>query len=538
MSDFYDGAKPSAEGGPSPDDFERRFPLDPRAEQAVISAMMWDMPTVFEKYGGRLKSELWHVELNREIAMAIVDMHVSAIDVDVVSVTHWLREHNQLERIGGPARVSELLLTLSNSPTLHQLDYHLKILEGMSARRLMLKQSEALAIAALDYSQSSDQALAQAEAALFDVHAKGTHDGMEHVSKIIPAVIDEIDETIKRKGHVTSGVATGFTSLDRMFMGLKPGVHYVAARPSKGKTAYMMQIALNVGLGMGDYPEFDQAPTGVAIYSLETNKVSLVKRGLLNLAALNMQRIKDGQFSRAQQDDLKSKAMKMNGSKIYVEASFGLSIQNFRVKVRMLLKKHPEIKLIMIDYLQLMTSSSKKAEGSREREVAEISCGLSMAGHELKIPIICLAQLNREGDVSRPKASSLRESGQIEQDAQTITMLCDAPEWVSKDDPEDAPWAYLGADVVKQKDGPTTNGIDPVVMRFDKEFYRLTSTDEKLFSNQSQQHQPSAGPREKSNYDRQKGPRGRPRKDAQAPQAPHKRLTADEFFGSAEEELP
>lgn len=534
MSEYHDDGAPFAEHAATGDDFERKFPLDPRAEEAVIAAMLWDMSGVYERQGGRLKSELFHVAMNHEIAMAMIDMHVSALEVDAISVTHWLREHNQLDRIGGPSRVVELLTGLSLNPTHNQVDHHLKILEGMAARRLLLKQSEALAIAALDYSQSSEEALAQAEAALFDVHAKGTHDGMEHVSKIIPEVIREIEQTISRKGHVTSGIATGFTSLDRMFMGLKPGVHFVAARPSKGKTAYMMQIALNVGMGMGDYPEFDQPPQGVAIYSLETNKVSLVKRGLLNLAALNMQRIKDGQFSRAQQEDLAVKSLKLNASKIFVEASFGLSIQNFRVKVRMLLKKHPEIKLIMVDYLQLMTSSSKKAEGSREREVAEISYGLSMAGHELKIPIVCLAQLNREGDVARPKASSLRESGQIEQDAQTITMLCDAPEWASKDDPEDAPWAYLGADVVKQKDGPTTNGIDPVVLRFDKEFYRLTSIDEKLFSGKKDEHQSAQHePREKSNYDRPKGPRGRPRKDA--PEPP-KRLTADEFFGTTEEE--
>lgn len=510
MSDFNDGPLSAEEA-------RMKFPVDKTAEEALLGAMIWDISGLYARHGGRLKDELFHSDLTRCLAHAIIDMHVSAQDVDVVTLTNWLRKSGELEKMGGPSRVTEIWARTSQSPGLGFVENYLKILEGMATRRMLLKQSEALAIAAVNYELPPEDALAEAEAALFDLHAKESHDGMEHVSKIIPAVVHEIQETVNRKGHVTSGIATGFTSLDRMFMGLKPGVHYVAARPSKGKTAFMMQIALNVGMGMGDYPEFDQSPMEVGIFSLETNKVSLVKRGLLNLAQLNMQRMRDGQMSRAQQEALVEQSKRLMQSKIFVEASFGLSIQNFRVKARMLMKKL-NLKLIMVDYLQLMTSTSKKSAGSREREVAEISYGLSMAGHELGIPIICLAQLNREGDVPRPKVSSLRESGQIEQDAQTISILCDAPEWASRGDPEDAPWKYVGVDVGKQKDGPTTNGTDPVVVRFDNEFYRMTSIDEKLFSQRAEERQTSQQPRDKSSYDRPRGPRGRPRKD-QGPSA-------------------
>lgn len=506
----------------------QEYPVDHGAEESLLGAMIWDISTVYERFSERITDELFHTTMTRQVAHAVIDMHLSALEVCVVTVTDWLRKDNSLEALGGASRILELWNRLPNGVNIFLVEQQLKILEGMSTRRMLLNQSDALRRAALNYALPPEDALAEAEAALFDLHSKESSDGMEHISKIIPSVIQEIEETVKRKGHVTSGVATGFTSLDRMCMGLKPGVHYLAARPSKGKTAVMMQMALNVGMGLGDYPEFDQAPLPLAIFSLETNKVSLVKRGILNLAKLNMQRLRDGQMSRAQQQDLASQSIKLAQSQIYVEAAFGLSIQNFRVKAR-LLKKKLKLKMIMIDYLQLMTSSSKKSASNREREVAEISYGLSMAGHELGIPIVCLAQLNREGDVPRPKVSSLRESGQIEQDAQTISILCDAPEWASKDDPPDAPWKYLGIDVCKQKDGPTCNGVDPVVVRFDNEFYRLTSIDEKLFSQKKDEHQAGSSPRDKSSYDRTKGPRGRPRKDAEPPS---QRLTADEFFGT------
>jgi replicative DNA helicase len=497
------------------------FPVAPDAENALLGCMLNDMTGLYDLHGPRLKDELFHLELQRIIAHAMIDMHVSAMPVDVVTVGDWLRKSGDLERIGGRPRLTELLTCVPFGSAGMAASY-IPILEGMAARRMLLKQSDALRVAAFDYSADWKDCLLQAEGALFDAHSRTSHNGMQHVSKILPKVIREIEETVNRKGHVTNGVATGFTSFDRMTMGLKAGLHIIAARPSRGKTAVLMQMALHISMGFGDYPEFDQAPLDVGIFSLETDDVSLVKRGLLNLAALNMQRVRDGQMSRAQQDALKQECVtgrRVNNripyveARLHVEASYMLSIQDFRSRLRMLVKRLG-LRVVFVDYLQLMTSSSKRARDNRNLEIAEISVGLKQAALELGIPIIVLAQLNRDGDVGRPKLSHLRECGQIEQDADSVSMICDAPEWAGKDDPEDAPWKYVGIDLVKQKDGPTTSDGDPLVLRFDKEFFRLTSVDEKLFSNSDEQRQASSVPRDKNTYDRQKGPRGRPRKDA------------------------
>lgn len=493
---------------------------DGQAEEVLLSCMMEDMPRLWDKYGRRLHDELFHHPANRMVAHAMIDMHVSAERIDLVMLTNWMREKGTLDRVGGERRITGLFVKCQQSlGAVTMVGHYLEVLEGFAARRLLLAQAEEIADAARDFTTDWKDCLLRAEAALAGLHEQTSHDGMLHVSKIIPAVLTEIEQTTARKGHVTGGLATGMTSFDRITMGLKPGLHIIAARPSKGKTTVLMQQALHITMGFGDYPEYDQPALPGAIFSLETDNVALTKRGLLNLAELNLQRIRDGQMSRDQMEKLKDGAQRMMASQMHIESCFALSIQDFRSKARMLVRKLG-LKVIWIDYLQLMSSASKRAQDNRNLEVAEISFGLKQAALELKIPIIVLAQLNRDGDVARPKLVHLRECGQIEQDADTISMICEPPEWAGKDDMEDAPWKYLGLDVVKHKDGPTTSGGDPLVLRFDDEFFRLTSMDAKLFSNNPEQRQGGSqgSDGQKWSADRPKRGRGRPRKEAEPPE--------------------
>lgn len=505
-----------------------RYPSDHVAEETLLGSLMWDISGLWDGFGNRLKGELFHRENNRQLAEAIVDMHVAGELVDVLTLTDWLRKRGALEKLGGAARVTDLWANLNKPSHTIQVKRNLEILEGMVMRRTMLAQADAMSAAALDYTLEPKDALMKCEQALADMHHVRSHEGMVHISKVMPKAMLEIEQAIQRKGHVTSGVASGFTVLDKMTMGFGPGLHYVAARPSMGKTTLLLQWAMQVGCGFGDYPQFDQKAMGVMIFSCETHDVALVKRSLLNLAAINLQRARDGMMSRAQQEALKAEfqtgrrvghaehgRLPLIDSRIFVEASYGLTIQDFRARVRMLVKKH-DIKIIFIDYLQLMKSMSKQAAGSREREIAEISWGLKMSALELGIPIVCLAQLNREGDVPRPKMSHLRESGSIEQDADSIMTICRAPDKLMETLQEDCPWTYMGVDILKQKDGPTTTDGDPIALRFDKEFFRLTSVDEQLYSNDPDEQQGNVKPKaepQKWNGERPKGPRGRPRKD-------------------------
>lgn len=495
-----------------------KFPASPEAEDAFLGLMMQNMPGVYETFGDELREALFHDPFRKLLCEAMIDMHVSAIDVELVSTTRWLRERDMLEKVGGPARLAEVFGSVPFSATMGSAKHWFEELQDMALRRLLLAKADLLKEAALDYTKTWKEALETAESELFNVHAQTSHKGMVHVSKLLPTVAAEIEKTLNARGHVTNGFATGFTALDRMTMGIQPGVFVIGARPSMGKTAAMMQIALNGALGMGDYFEYNQEPQRVGVFSLETNDVALVKRGLLNLATLNLRRVRDGLMSRTQQDLLKREYDRLFTSGMYVEACYGLSIQDFRAKARMYVKRYG-LKALFIDYLQLMTSTGPGAKQSKQAEIGECSVGIKHLAHELQVPIFVLAQLNRDaGETTRPKMHQLKDCGQIEQDADYIGLLCDAPESASANDPEDCPWSYLGFDLVKQKDGPTTGGGEPLALRFDKEYFRLTSLESRMYgpNGEEPEHQE---PRRKTVTDEKlKRGRGRPRKD-QGPSA-------------------
>jgi replicative DNA helicase len=489
---------------------DARRPQSNEAEEGVLCAMMEDMELAWDKFGSRLRSELFYHPRRSILAHAMIDMHVSAMPVDIVTLTGWLRKSGQLDKVGGPAGVTDLL-PVRHSP-LFALEHYMATVEDMAARRLLLAQAGEMRKTAFDYTQPWRAGLEATEQALFNLHEKTSHGGMVPIGRLVPGVLGQLEKAMNSRGHVTKGIATGMTSLDRITMGIEPGLFILGARPSKGKTAAMMQMALNIGLGQGDYEEFRQEPMDVGIFSLETGDVNLARRALLNLAAVNMRRIADGLLSYAEKDAITEQAKRLMSAKIHIEACYGLSIQDLRARARMMVKRLG-LKVIMIDYLQLITSTSKRAQQNRQAEVAEASVGLKHLAHELQIPIIALAQLNREADVARPRASQLRDCGQIEQDADYIALLCDPPEWASQNDPEDCPWTYLGIDLVKNKDGATTNGLDPLVQRFDREFFRLTSLERKLLSNDEDERQQNFQPRPKVDHDRPTRGRGRPRKD-------------------------
>jgi replicative DNA helicase len=192
-------------------------------------------------------------------------------------------------------------------------------------------------------------------------------------------------------------------------------------------------------------------------------------------------------MSRQQKDELGAAVTELAQSQIYLHESFGMSIQELRATARMMVARHG-IKLILVDYLQLLTSSSKAAQYSRQAMIAEVSTGLKHLAHEFDIPVIALAQLNREGDKARPSMADLRESGQIEQDADYIGMICDAGQGGGEDG-EVVEDEFMGIDIAKNKDGPTTTDGNPLVLYFDKSIFRLRSWTDSLLSNNTAKYQ-------------------------------------------------
>ncbi|HXC34917.1 MAG TPA: replicative DNA helicase, partial [Candidatus Acidoferrales bacterium] len=266
---------------------------------------------------------------------------------------------------------------------------------------------------------------------------------------LVGKAIGTIENFFSRKGAL-SGVATGFPDLDRMTDGLHPAeMIVIAARPSMGKTSLAMNIAEHVAI---------EEKLPVAVFSLEMSAESLILRMMCSLARVNLRSIRDGFMSEADFPKLTNAAGKLSNSKLYIDDTAGMSILQLRARARRLSQQHG-IKLFVIDYLQLLHSTGRRSQDNRQQEIADISSGIKALAKELKVPVIVLAQLNREveKDKSRkPRMSDLRESGAIEQDADLVGLLY-KPDAGEEEDggPPEGDGVPVNLLIAKQRNGPT-----------------------------------------------------------------------------------
>jgi replicative DNA helicase len=274
--------------------------------------------------------------------------------------------------------------------------------------------------------------------------------------------IESIEKLYERKGGIT-GISSGFIEFDRMTSGLHPSeMIVIAARPSMGKTALAMNIAEHVAIN-------EKLPVGV--FSLEMSSQQLVQRLLCSRARVNLQKVRDGFLAERDFPSLTAAASKLAEAKIFIDDTAGLSILELRAKARRL-KAQQNVQLLIVDYLQLLRSTTRRAQDNRQLEISEISAGLKGLAKELKVPVIVVAQLNRQPEArtgGKPRLSDLRESGSIEQDADLVGLLV-RPE-VYEDDPEAREEKSGEAELIiaKQRNGP----VGEIPLTFLKEFTRF-----------------------------------------------------------------
>lgn len=474
----------------------RTLPSNEEAERGILSCLMQEPARRLPRCLVDLHPLAFYHTVPRLIYTHLLNMYVDEVPVDVVTLSSYLRNAGDLDRVGGGAALSEIYTFV---PIEAHFDMYVTTIQNAWLRRKLIHAGCEDVLAALEFGKDAPSAdpkvlIVQAEGRLTDLHPQTSRGGLQHVKKHIPGALKEIQTAYENRGHVTRGLATGFTDLDRCTMGLETGLFVLAARPSKGKTVFMLQLAMNLGLGRGDYRQFDQAPMPVGIWSLETEAARLTRRMLCNRASINLGRARDGMMSRKNMEDLKSESIALSESHIYLESCFGLTIQEFRAKARHAVKKHG-LRCIMVDYLQLLKSSSRSAMMNRQNEMIDVSTGLKAMAHELDVPVIALAQINRDGDTARPRMSDIKDSGQIEQDADYVAILCDADgvEGVVETDEEVSldlsGNAWVGLDIVKVKEGKTTSDGAPIRLKFDKEFFRMVSTTTDFMSNNEEKRQ-------------------------------------------------
>ena len=315
-----------------------------------------------------------------------------------------------------------------------------------------------MAARAYDEQEDVDTFLDEVETKVLHISESRLSEKTFHIKEAVCGALSNIEKLYERKGE-TSGLATGFADLDKMTDGLHAAeMIVVAARPSMGKTAFAMNIAEHVALTGGH---------AVAIFSLEMSTEQLVQRLLCSRAKVNMSKVRDGFMTDRDFNNLTAAAALIAESKIHIDDTAGLSILELRAKARRMKAQH-DIQLIVIDYLQLLKSTSKRGQENRQIEISEISKGIK----ELNIPIVVLAQLNRNPEArvgGKPRLSDLRESGSIGQDADLVGLLVRYEYYADTDEDKANTAGEAELIIAKQRNGP----VGEVLLTFQKEFTRF-----------------------------------------------------------------
>ena len=367
--------------------------------------------------------------------------------IDIITVQQKLKDKGLLEQIGGISYLSQLQDAV---PSAANLSYYLEIVREKFLLRKMIAVCTEATTKVYDYEGEVDALLDEVERDVLKIAESRVQGGILPTKDLVNKAIGTIENFFSRKGTLT-GLATGFTDLDRMTDGLHHSeMIVIAARPSMGKTSLAMNIVEHAALE-------DKLP--VAVFSLEMSAESLVMRMMCSIARVNLRSIREGFMSEADFPKLTRAAGRLANAKLFIDDTAALSILQLRARARRLHQQHG-VKLFVIDYLQLLHSTARRSQENRQQEIADISSGIKALAKELKVPVVVLSQLNREleKDKSRkPRLSDLRESGSIEQDADVVGLLY-KPNSGDDDDgaaAEEADGVPVNLLIAKQRNGPT-----------------------------------------------------------------------------------
>ena len=391
--------------------------LQPQAidvEQAVLGALMIDKDA-YAVVCELLYPESFYEPRNQKIYTAIRDLSLAEKPVDIMTVANELSRQGVLDEVGGPAYVMELSSRVASSAN---IEYHARIVAQKFLARQLIHFASDIETKAFDETIDVDELMQHAEGALFELSQKNMKKDYTQIDPVIKNAMDVIQKAAANKDGLT-GVPTGYHKLDDITSGWQPSdLVIIAGRPAMGKTSFALSLAKNIA---ADYKQ------PVAFFSLEMSNVQLVNRLISNCCEIQGSHIQSGQLQPDEWDRLDKRVNNLLGAPLFVDDTPGLSVFELRTKARRLVREHG-VRMIMIDYLQLMNANGMRFS-SRQEEVSTISRSLKGLAKELDIPILALSQLNRgvesrEGlEGKRPQLSDLRESGAIEQDADMVLFV-------------------------------------------------------------------------------------------------------------------
>jgi replicative DNA helicase len=441
-------------------DYGRIPPQAIDLEEAVLGAIMVERDAVIAVLD-ILKAESFYKEVHQKIYRTIVDISMNEEPIDILTVTEELKKRGELDEIGGPAYITHLTGRVASAA---HLEFHARIVAQKYIQRELIRVTSEIQARAYDESRDVDELLDFSEQSLFEIAEGNIKKETAKINTLIKEAIHQIEEASKREDSL-SGVPSGYTKLDRMTSGWQNSdLVIIAARPSMGKTAFVLSMTRNMAV---------EHHRPIAFFSLEMSSIQLVNRLIVAETELPSDRIRNGRLERWEWEQLDYKIKSLVEAPIFIDDTPAISVFELRAKCRRL-KNLYNVELIIIDYLQLMTGPPE-TRGNREQEVSSISRTLKGIAKELNVPIIALSQLNRSVELragnKRPQLSDLRESGAIEQDADLVLFI-HRPEKYGIDQDEDGnSWKGLAEILVaKHRNG----AIGDVVLKFQDEFAKFS----------------------------------------------------------------
>ena len=430
-----------------------------------------------------LQPEHFYNEANQTIYSAMLRLNALMAPIDMLTVAEELKRTGELEAVGGRFYIAQLTSKVGAAVN---IEYHARIIFQKYLQRSLIKLGGDMITSGFDESKDVEKLLEEAEAGLFDLSQGSLKRDVLQVQPVIDVAIEQMKEAARREDQL-SGLPSGFKKIDEVTLGWQPATMVViAARPAMGKTAFVLSMARKMAIDQN---------IPLAMFSLEMSNVELVKRLMVATTEIPSEKIKSGRLTSEEWDHFNKTIGPLQKAPIFIDDTPGLSVFDLRSKARILKKKH-DIKIIIIDYLQLMTASAMKP-GNRQEEVSMISRSLKGLAKELNIPVIALSQLNRSVeqrtpsgsgsaiDGKRPQLSDLRESGAIEQDADMVCFIHRPEYYHILDDGKGNSLVGMAQFIIaKHRSGK----LEDILLRFQAELIRFEEPDSiNIIRSESQQ---------------------------------------------------
>ncbi len=390
--------------------FERSMPNSREAEQSVLGAMLLDMQCIPDVIG-ICKADDFYIDRNRELFNTIVELYNLGKPIDIVTIKEQLTLRGSFEAVGGLNFVME---NMNFVPTTRNAKHYAQIVAEKSGLRKMIKFSEGVLESCYRGDDELETIIGGAEQSIMELAQERSSKGPVHIRRFLDESVENLAKLSEKKETVT-GIPTGFIDVDKKTAGLHGSeLVLIAARPGMGKTSFALNIAQNAAI---------DSNVTVAIFNLEMPGIQLVNRMLASEAMISSESLKRGDIKDSEWEKIGEAVEVLSRANIYIDDTSTITVSEIGARCRKL-KMEKNLGLVVIDYIQLMSSNRKGV--SREQEIAEISRNLKILAKDLNIPVIALSQLSRaveKRDVKEPVLSDLRESGSIEQDADMVMFL-------------------------------------------------------------------------------------------------------------------